>query len=360
MKFNQNLIATLILSLIFGFLAGVIGFSWADLNLVQFPFWSQIDFSQIGFDRQIVINQPGRVTVNQDLQIKQIESDLLPTLVNIYLTKKTDKALSQVYLPGENLGQGLILTADGWLITTKSVISNAKVNYLAIAYQGKKYEIKNIIIDETTGVVFAKLAASNLPVIKLGSTKELVLGQTLAIALGRDQLAVSHLRKIGYDFKSSTDAVQPSESFNKHLFLDLVLNKGFNGAAVANLKGEVVGLINDGQIIMVDYFKNVVDQVLAGKAIVRPILKVNYFDLAQTDGLIDFGDKGALVYSNPAADSPAYGKLQANDLIKKVDDIELNTYQSLSEVVGSYRPGEGIDLLLSRNGQEQTIGLTLK
>lgn len=355
-KISNNTILIIVLSIVFGFLSGILGYTLAG----GLPLFGQFNLADADWDRQIVIDQPRNVVVEQDIQLKQIENDLLPTLVNIYFEKKTANVLSQAYLFSEYLGQGFILTADGWVVTSKNVITNIKNKYVAVGYRAKQYELGNFIEDRTTGIIFAKIPASGLAVAKLGKSKELAVGQTVVVASERHQLTLAHIRKIGYDFKVAQDIVQSSEKLNKQLFLDLNLDNSFNGAIVANFKGEVVGVVNGGRVIMIDYFKNIISQVLKSQKIVRPILGLSYIDLVQVNGLINQSEKGALVYGNPLKTGPAFNKLRDGDIIKKVDDVEINAYQSLSELLNGYKSGSQVEFLFQRGEQEERVEVILQ
>jgi len=356
-KIDKNLLLMILFSIAFGFVAGILGFISLGSGAFTLPFLGSVEFSDTDLDRQIVIDQPRNVVVDQDLQLKQIENDLLPTLVNVYLNKTSQQLLNKAYLDTEQLGHGFVLTADGWIVTTDQVVKNLNGKYVVFGYQNKKYEMDNLILDEATGLVFGKAEAQSLPVSKIGRSNELFVGQTLVLASDRDKLDIVHISKIGYEYDLPQAIVQSSDELSKQLWLDIDL-KEYDGSVLTNLKGEIVGVVNNSQIILVDYFRNIIGQVLDNQKIERASLNIDYIDLSQVEGLLEYGDKGALVYTVPAK-SPAYGKLKKDDVIKKVDDIEINSYQSLSELINTYKKGNSIELLVARGNQEITLDITL-
>ncbi len=356
---NKNLLLMIIFSVAFGFVAGILGFVSAGSGGFSLPFFGQIKFSDMDLDRQIVIDQPRNVVVEQDLQLKQIENDLLPTLIGIYKQKTSQQVLNQVYLDTDKLGQGFVLTADGWIVSHQDVISNNTDQYVAFGYQNKQYPISNYVVDEVTGLVFSQIEANNLPVAKLGRSDDLFVGQTVVVASDRDRLDIAHISKIGYEFNSAQEIIQSTQALNKQLWLDIDINQAHTGAVVTNLKGEIVGVVSRDKIILVDYFRDIIGQVLDSQQITRASLNLNYIDLAQVEGLLTYGDKGALVYGQIPATSPVYNQLKANDVIKKIDDVEINSYQSLSELINTYRVGNTVELLVQRGDQELTFELKL-
>ncbi|MEK7072341.1 MAG: PDZ domain-containing protein, partial [Patescibacteria group bacterium] len=78
------------------------------------------------------------------------------------------------------------------------------------------------------------------------------------------------------------------------------------------------------------------------------------------DGLISYGDRGALVYGNPTKLSPLYNQVLDGDVIKKIDDVEINSNQSLSELISSYKTGDKPEFLVQRGDQELRFEAILK
>lgn len=360
MKYIKNeIVIIIVLAIVFGFLSGVLGYSILASTGFKIPFWGRLVFPN-DTNQQIVIDRPQNVVVEQDLLLQKIENDLLPTLFNIYFWKQSNNILTQAYSRSELLGQGFVLTADGWVITTQDVISNFSRQYTSVGYQMKEYELNNFIKDKVTGIVFGKINGDNLSVARLGKSRELSVGQTVVVTSQRDALTLANIEKIGYDFKDNQNIVQSSENLNKKLFLDIDLTNIDDGAVVANLKGEIVGLVVGDSVIMIDYFENIINRVLDSQEIVRPILGINYIDLSHVEGLIDLGDRGALIYGSPIRTSPAYSQLKDKDVIKKVNDIEINSHQNISELINSYDPDDMVELLVQRGQEEITIEIKLQ
>jgi len=349
-KIRTETILVIVLSIVFGFVSGILGYV-----IIGGP----INVSDVNWDDQIVIDQPRNVTVEQDLQLKQVENDVVPTLVNIYRLKQYANPLSQAYLPSDILGQATTITSDGWIMTVKTPSIALSGNYEIVGYQSKKYQVTKFIEDKATGVIFGKMEANNLPVSKIGNSSDLQVGQTLAIVSRTEGILLSNIQRIGYQFNLSGDIVISSEGFDREIKLDVELDKKYNGAVVVDLKGQVVAVINNGKTIPINYFKGIINFVLEGKEITRPVLGVKYIDLAHTDGLVEKGDKGALVYGNPLRSSPAFGMVLDGDIIKKVDDVEINHNKSLSELISGYRAGDDVELLIQRNEEEIKVEVVL-
>jgi len=359
-KIRTELLIIIFLTIVFGFLSGILGYVFIALDGNRLPLFGQINISDSGWNNQIVIDQPRSVVVEQDIQVKQVENSVLPTLVNVYRAKQSINPITQIYLPSEILAGGMVMTADGWIVTTRNSLPALIGNYEIVGYQSKNYKISKFIEDKTTGLVFGKSEASNLTVAKIGDSSSLRVGQTLALVSKNNGLTLVNVEKIGYQFAATSDLILSSDELNKEIFLNIDLTKVINGSVLVNLKGELVGMVASGKIVPINYFKNIINQVLAGQEITRPVLGINYFDLSHVDGLINYSDKGALVYGNLSKLSPLYNQIKDGDLIKKIDDIEINTNQSLSELLNSYRIGDKPEFLIQRDGQELRFEVILK
>lgn len=358
LKFSQSF-WILIAAIVVGGLSGILGFIIIGTGDFKIPFVGKLDYGNNNLDQNIVIEQPRSVVIEQDKQINQIENDVLPAIANLYHAKKSTDPMMAAYADKELLGRGVMLTADGWIISTASAISNLKLTYAAVGYQNKKYDLKPVVADGATGLVFAKVEAANLPVVKFGKSSELNIGQTVVAVGGQDELMVVNISKIGYKFGQSKDLVLSSDILNKRIFLDRQLPETYDGGVLVNFKGEVVGIISGGSAIPADNFNNILTGVLEKKQVVRASLKLDYIDLAQVDGLIALADKGAYVAYEPLKATAAFGLIKKGDIIKKVNDIELNAFVGLSEAVNKYRMGDKVEILLSRDGKDLTVSVTL-
>jgi serine protease Do len=358
LKFSQSF-WILIAAIIVGGLSGILGFIIVGAGNFKIPFVGKLDYGNSNLDQNIVIEQPRSVVIEQDTQINQIENNVLPAIINLYHTKKSTDPLSAAYIDKELLGRGVMLTADGWIISTASVIDNLKTTYAAVGYQNKKYDLKPVVADSATGLVFAKVDVANLPVVKFGKSSDLHIGQTVVAIGGKDELMVVNISKIGYKFGQSKDLVLNSDVLNKKIYLDHQLSEAYDGGVLVNFKGEVVGIISGGVAIPADNFNNIISGVLSNKKVARASLKLDYIDLAQVDGLISFAEKGAYVAYEPLKATTAFGIIKKGDIIKKVNDIELNAFVGLSEAINQYNMGDKVEILLSRDGKDMTVSVTL-
>lgn len=356
----SNTFLLIILAIIFGAVSGILAVIIIGAGNLKLPYVGQINYANSNLDNKIVIEQPRSVIVQQDTQMTQVENDLLPAVINIYNAKNSSDPLSAAYTDHDVLGRGFVLTADGWIVSTGGALSNPKGNYAAVGYQNKKYALSGILEDKATGIAFAKMPASNLPVARLGKSGDLHLGQTVIIVGGRDRLLLTNISKIGYGFAQSKDLILDSDSFRKRIYFSNALDGSYEGALAVNFKGEVIGVVAGDSAVPADYFSNVINNILKSQKIIRASLGVDYIDLAQVDGLINLADKGAYVAYEPLKGSAAYGLIKKGDIIKKVNDNELNAFIGLADAVNKFQMNDKVDLTISRAGKDIGVEVTLK
>lgn len=358
----------ILIALIPGLLAGIVGAFVVEAYLLppasfSLPKWNEVK---------------RKAPAAEEIEISAAADRAAPAVVDIYLTKSdlnSKEILDKIYLPSEILGRGIILTSDGWILTTKEVISDFKKEYSVITFNKKLYEIREMILDKVSNAVFLKVEAEDLPVSQIGDKEELEAEQNVAVL--EEGAVITRIVNLNYEpISEKKDLIKSSEKFSKFILLKDVFGKA--GDPLVNLDGEIIGLItssdprgNSRIALPVSYIKNAFIDILKYQKIKRPFLGVNYIDLASTPGLEESAaglERGALLYENkdlkikPAAvGSPAaFAGLKSEDIILKVDKEELSSRRDLTDIIQEYRVGDSIDLLVLRAGNEMTVKVKLE
>ena len=359
----------ILIALIPGLLAGIVGAFVVEAYLLppasfSLPKWNEVK---------------RKAPAAEEIEISAAADRAAPAVVDIYLTKSdlnSKEILDKIYLPSEILGRGIILTSDGWILTTKEVISDFKKEYSVITFNKKLYEIREMILDKVSNAVFLKVEAEDLPVSQIGDKEELEAEQNVAVL--EEGAVITRIVNLNYEpISEKKDLIKSSEKFSKFILLKDVFGKA--GDPLVNLDGEIIGLITSSNprgnlrtALPVSYIKSAFINILKYQKIKRPFLGVNYIDLASASGLeeeINQGLKrGALLYENKdlkikaaVAGSPAaFAGLKSKDIILKVDKEELSSRRDLADIIQEYRVGDSIDLLVLRAGKEQTIKVKLE
>ena len=264
-------------------------------------------------------------------------------------------------------GSGFIISADGLILTNAHVVDGAEELNVKLSDK-REFKAKVIGVDEVTDVALIKIEGSKLPVLKIGDSSALKVGEWV-IAIGSP---------FGFDNTVSAGVVSaktrslPNGNYVPFIQTDVAINPGNSGGPLLNLKGEVVGI--NSQIysqsggymglsfaIPMDVAMEVETQLAQGGKMQRGRLGVSVQsldqDLARSFGMTT--PQGALV-SQVQEDMPAAkAGIKAGDVILKVDGDVIEDSASLSRLIAGKKPGETVAINLLRDGQSKQVPVAL-
>lgn len=338
----------LIMPTLLGFFAGlagaavVFGYSGsANLN------YSSADWTPSGGSTQGIMTSTNGWS---DETVRRLAS----TVVGVY--KNSASKIDVV--PSENfLASGLALTSDGWIVTIKN--TSLPLTQIGIVIDRRFHPVKQILTDDFDGLLFLKIETRGLSLVPFGRLDDLRNGSSL-MGLSADQRM--------YLINLQNTKVYPASSqLHSSEELDYFLRTEImpTSTPLFDQKNNFVGLTKDNGLVVpaeaVSYsLKNILK---TGKA-TRTYLGVNYLNLSQNifvdeprDGaLLKNGkDRPAVLKNSPAAKAG----LKEGDVVKSLDNFELNKNYSLSEAVANYEPGTKMILTIERDGVEKKLDVTL-
>jgi serine protease Do len=265
--------------------------------------------------------------------------------------------------PFRGLGSGFIISSNGLILTNAHVVREAKDVTVKLSDR-REYPAKVLGIDTTTDIAVLKIDAKDLPVVRLGDSKGLEVGDpVLAIGApyGLEETATQGI-------VSAKGRSLPGDAVVPFIQTDAAVNPGNSGGPLFDGSGSVVGI--NAQIysrsggfqgvsfaIPIDVALKVKDQIVATGKATHGRLGVTVQDLNQS--LADsFGIKqvGGALISNVAPGSAASSAgLKSGDVITEVNGEPVLGSGSLSNLVGMSAPGEHVKLKVWRDHQERTI-----
>lgn len=374
--FNGNFWLILILSVICGLSAGVIGESLTGSYLSQnSSFIGELNLASLNANNSgLVIRDAKKVVVNQDVKITEAISSIRPVIVSVFkevpAASALDSRMADYYKLDEPLLMGLVITSDGWAIaaTTSDIKADFKTkSYVAISGDKQLYKIDKFSdLKNSSGdlLIFHLSGATNLPVKKIVPRSELVLGQSLLVVNGWNSVWPTTLTSL-----VKTPSILSSDSLNANLEVAGSENNNLSNSFVFNLSGDFIAIISTNQKIVPAFSYNSSWQSLFKKeSVLRPSLGVSYLDLSVVKTSAVNLTKGAWLY--PAGDqlnqaavikgSPAQiAGLQAGDVITWINNQELVANNDLADIIANYQPGDKIIATYSRGGVEKEVEITL-
>jgi|GEM_PF-1628869 S1-C subfamily serine protease len=327
-----------------------------------------------------VVERPIRVLATTSEVNNELTNRLAGSAVAVFAARSQPKgsAVSEAYLASEALGQALVLSSDGWLVTTPAVVGDTKKTYMVATAENRLLPVELAVTDPAIPLVYLKVTASNLTATSFAEFANLEIGQSVvAVSLSTQSSSPSvylrHLSSLQAPVVTQrTDLTMSSETISDRYLLDRALPAGNLGAPIANARGEVVGLaaLIGGEIravVPLDNLSVMINSLFSSRQVRRPMLGLSY---TQANWLRSFlpstvaMPEGAVV--TPAGKRPAVVAKSAAALagVKEGDRIiylagERLGSRSLSAMLQQYSPGSKIELTIERQTKELKLMVTL-
>jgi serine protease Do len=266
-------------------------------------------------------------------------------------------------VPVRAQGSGFIVDPSGIIITNAHVVKDAKEVTVKLTDR-REYRAKVLGADAKTDIAVLKIDAKNLPVLALGNTKDLKVGEWV-LAIGSP---FGFENTVTAGVVSAKGRSLPDDSYVPFIQTDVAVNPGNSGGPLLNTRGEVVGI--NSQIysrsggyqgvsfaIPIDVAVQVKDQIVAtGKAShARLGVAVQEVNQAFADSFKLDKPEGALVSNIEKGGPGDKAGLKAGDVIRKVDGQAIVSSGDLPAVIGQQAPGKKVTLEVWRQGERQEL-----
>jgi serine protease Do len=347
----------LICSLVGGSIGGVIGANLAGSQ-------SSVQLSNNGNSGtvQLVGNQ-GEIS-----PVIAIAKKVTPSVVGVTVYGTYNYWGRQITNQKLSSGSGIIFREDGYIVTNYHVVENATSVTITLS-DGTEYDARIVGSDSSSDLAVLKVDATDLPAATLGDSDELQIGE-LVVAIGNP---------LGYE-NTVTDGIVSGLNRQLTNYTDTMtliqtnaaINSGNSGGALVNSKGEVVG-INSAKLVAsnaegmgfalsINEVKPILEEIINQGHVSRPYLGVTINSQYQVDEAtaekyeIPMGIQIAEVVEGGPAEKAG---LRAGDIIYKVDDTLVQSFDDLSDIIENSQVGDQLRVLANRNGEKITAVVTL-
>lgn len=269
------------------------------------------------------------------------------------------------------LGSGVIVSADGYILTNHHVIDGAQ-DIKVDLNDGRTLDAKLIGSDPPSDIALLKLNANGLPVLTPGDSDKVRVGD-VALAIG-NPFGVGQTVTMGIiSAKGRSGPGLGSGNFEDFLQTDAPINQGNSGGALVNTVGELVGInsqilpgagggnIGIGFAIPSNMARTVMDQLVKNGKVRRGQLGINVSrvtsDLAASMGMSEA--KGVIVNSVLPGSAADRAGIRQGDVITAINDTPVNDTNAFRNRVASNAPGTEVTLAVLRDNREQKIRATL-
>jgi Do/DeqQ family serine protease len=269
-------------------------------------------------------------------------------------------------------GSGVILTADGFIVTNNHVIEGAQ-KIGVVLNDNREFEARLVGSDPSSDLAVLKIEAENLPWLRWGDSDALRLGEWV-LAVGNPFNLTSTVTAGIVSAKARNIGINAAEySIESFIQTDAAVNPGNSGGALVNQRGELVGIntaiaSRTGSFagysfaVPITIVRKVVEDLKefgeVQRALLGVVISTVNADLAREYKL----DKIEGVYVSDVAENGAAKQagIKAGDVITAVGNRKVNTTAELQEAVSQYRPGDDVKITVKRNNSEKQFTVTLR
>lgn len=304
-----------------------------------------------------------------ELSTEEIAKRVGPSIVGISCTTQTQSYFG--VQTGTSSGSGIIISADGNIMTNYHVISGG-TNIKVKLNTGNEYDATVIGGDEKTDVAVIKIKANEeLHVATLGNSDEVEVGSK-AVAIG-NPLASELFGTVTQGVISGVNRTITVGQREMNLVqTDAAISPGNSGGALINKYGEVIGinsvkLVSDnaeglGFAIPINEASTIVkDLIDYGYVKGRPVIGVSVREitkeLAYYNNLLT--DHGLYIMSVSEGSSAEKAGLVRGDIIVKFDGKTVNSSTEMNKLRDKHKAGDTVSITFMRGTQEKTVNLTL-
>jgi len=326
------------------------------------------------FERIIEATTPTIVYIRTEHVVKMADS---PLFMDPFFRQFSEDGTHQI--PREQsqhaLGTGVIFDSNGYIVTNNHVIDHA-LSVEVMLNTKKVFKAKVVGADADMDVAVVKIDAKNLPILPLGDSSNLHIGDTV-MAFGNPfgltftvtRGSVSALGRTQYSIEPLQDFIQT----------DAAINPGNSGGALVDIKGEMVGIntailsgnsgpageggfIGIGFAIPINMAKRSIESLMKTGKVTRGYLAASIApvteELAKEFKLSDTA--GAFVQDVTPGGPADKASIKPGDVIRKFDSRTVTDSEHLLALVASESPGSIVPVAILRSGESLTLKVTIE
>lgn len=268
------------------------------------------------------------------------------------------------------LGSGVIVEADGHILTNDHVVNGAQEIHVDLN-DGRTLSAKLVGADALSDLAVLKVDASNLPVLSLGDSDKVRVGD-VCLAIG-NPLGIGETVTNGIISAKGRTTGLSDGSFQDFLQTDAPINKGNSGGALVNTAAELIGINSEiisttgasiglGFAIPSNMARNVMNQLIHGGKVRRGELGITIQPLtSDLAAALHLKDTQGVLISSVVANGPAQkAGIRSGDVVTALNGTPIHDPNSFRNVIAGTPPGTDVALTIMRDGQQQQMKVKLE
>jgi Do/DeqQ family serine protease len=274
--------------------------------------------------------------------------------------------------PVVGFGSGVIISADGYIVTNNHVIKGAEDISVKLN-DNREFDAKLVAADPSTDLALLKIDAKNLPFIPFGNSDDLKLGEWV-LAVGNPYNLTSTVTAGIISAKArNLNMINDNYKIESYIQTDAALNPGNSGGALVNVNGQLVGIntailsptggySGNSFAIPVTIVKKVVDDLREYGEVQRAFLGITPTDVNAEIAKQNNLDITTGVFVSDVKETGAAKEagIKKGDVIIKLDETDITCTSDLQEHLSEYRPKDKVTITLLRNNKPLVYNVILR
>ncbi|HMJ69451.1 MAG TPA: Do family serine endopeptidase [Cyclobacteriaceae bacterium] len=283
--------------------------------------------------------------------------------------------------PSMSAGSGVIINADGYIVTNNHVVEGADKVDVTLS-NNRTYPAEVLGTDPDTDLAVIKINQKNLPALAFVDSDQAKVGEWV-LAVGNPFNLNSTVtagiisakgRNIGIINSNSQDQMAQRTAIESFIQTDAAINPGNSGGALVNIEGGLVGINTAiasqtgtysgyGFAVPANIVSKIVEDIIGTGSVQRGWLGIQVgtvdYDLVKDRDLKV--EDGAYVsgFAEGGKSAAEQAGIKEGDVITKLDDHDIRTSTALIEYIGRKRPGDKISVTVDRSGKKMVFPITL-
>lgn len=266
------------------------------------------------------------------------------------------------------IGTGFLISSDGYIITNQHVIDGADTIKVQVSNKKDKLTAKVVGQDYESDLAVLKIEGTGYQTLTLGNSDKMRVGDWVA-AIG-EPYGLDHTVTTGVVSAKGRPVTIENRNYKNLIQTDAAINPGNSGGPLLNMSGQVIGIntaVNTqaqgiGFAIPINTVSDILTQLMSGNKVVRPYMGIQMTDINQDviDQLkLPSNTTGVLVVKVVSGTPAEKAGLKEGDIIKKIDDKEMDSATNVQSYVESKKVGDRIAAVVQRSGNQAGLLITL-
>ena len=324
--------------------------------------------SSTGTTSEIVVNDVGK---SQNVY-QAVTEKAMPSVVGITTTTISTNNRFAIPTESEGVGTGIIVDANGYILTNSHVISDGQANTVNVLFNdGTTSPGKVVWYDSQLDMAIVKVNKTGLTPAELGNSDNVTTGD-IAVAIG-NPLGLDLQRSVTQGIISGLDRTIETEqaTMTGLIQTDASINAGNSGGPLLNQNGQVIAINTAkasqgeglGFAIPINTAKPIVESVIKNGNFEKVTLGIKGTDASTYESVTNQNlgvDKGVYVAEVIDGSTAQNAGIKAGDVIVKIGDTELTGMSDLTKSLYTYSKGDTAKLIVYRNGKDVTLNVSFK